>query len=118
MYLTLGQISISNHRVDVVFYFLSHFILFQKKAQALYYKHGIHQIPFTQATRFQLYERRAGRGKEMVGPERPQFVLFGSSIVQFSFSNEGWGAVLAHIYARKVFFFPLSFFLSYFLMGI
>ncbi|KAJ6742300.1 GDSL-LIKE LIPASE/ACYLHYDROLASE [Salix viminalis] len=37
----------------------------------------------------------------MVGPERPQFVLFGSSIVQFSFSNEGWGAVLAHIYARK-----------------
>ncbi|KAJ6913296.1 hypothetical protein NC651_015723 [Populus alba x Populus x berolinensis] len=37
----------------------------------------------------------------MVGPERPQFVLFGSSIVQFSYSNEGWGALLAHIYARK-----------------
>lgn len=37
----------------------------------------------------------------MVGPERPQFVLFGSSIVQFSFSNQGWGAILADIYARK-----------------
>ncbi|KAL3585766.1 hypothetical protein D5086_012633 [Populus alba] len=37
----------------------------------------------------------------MVGPERPQFVLFGSSIIQFSYSNEGWGALLAHIYARK-----------------
>jgi hypothetical protein len=51
----------------------------------------------------------------MVGPERPQFVLFGSSIVQFSYSNEGWGALLAHIYARKVFFFPLFFFLFPFL---
>ncbi|KAK2979998.1 hypothetical protein RJ640_020024 [Escallonia rubra] len=37
----------------------------------------------------------------MVGPVRPQFVLFGSSIVQFSFSNDGWGATLADIYARK-----------------
>ncbi|XP_030518803.1 GDSL esterase/lipase CPRD49-like isoform X2 [Rhodamnia argentea] len=37
----------------------------------------------------------------MVGPERPQFVLFGSSIVQFSFSNGGWGASLADLYARK-----------------
>ncbi|XP_041026186.1 GDSL esterase/lipase CPRD49-like [Juglans microcarpa x Juglans regia] len=37
----------------------------------------------------------------MVGPMRPQFVLFGSSIVEFSCSNEGWGAVLADIYARK-----------------
>ncbi|XP_022745942.1 GDSL esterase/lipase CPRD49-like [Durio zibethinus] len=37
----------------------------------------------------------------MVGPGRPLFVLFGSSIVQFSFSNEGWGATLADIYARK-----------------
>lgn len=37
----------------------------------------------------------------MVGPERPQFVLFGSSIVQYSFSNEGWGAILADLYARK-----------------
>ncbi|KAL4606225.1 hypothetical protein ACB092_09G086200 [Castanea dentata] len=37
----------------------------------------------------------------MVGPVRPQFVLFGSSIVQFSFSNEGWGATLATLYARK-----------------
>ncbi|KAK1562730.1 hypothetical protein Q3G72_016244 [Acer saccharum] len=37
----------------------------------------------------------------MVGPERPQFVLFGSSIVQYSFSNQGWGAILADLYARK-----------------
>ncbi|PRQ42947.1 putative SGNH hydrolase-type esterase domain-containing protein [Rosa chinensis] len=37
----------------------------------------------------------------MVGPIRPQFVLFGSSIVQFSFSNGGWGAILADIYSRK-----------------
>ncbi|AQK47308.1 GDSL esterase/lipase CPRD49 isoform X2 [Zea mays] len=36
----------------------------------------------------------------MVGG-RPLFVLFGSSIVQYSFSNGGWGAVLADIYARK-----------------
>ena len=39
---------------------------------------------------------------EMVGPARPQFVLFGSSIVQFSYSDEGWGAILANLYARKV----------------
>ncbi|XP_027188843.1 GDSL esterase/lipase WDL1-like isoform X3 [Cicer arietinum] len=31
---------------------------------------------------------------------RPQFVLFGSSIVQYSF-HQGWGATLAHLYARK-----------------
>ncbi|KAG6537585.1 hypothetical protein ZIOFF_002679 [Zingiber officinale] len=37
----------------------------------------------------------------MVGPARPVFVLFGSSIVQFSFSNGGWGAILADVYARK-----------------
>nr|XP_043621073.1 GDSL esterase/lipase CPRD49-like [Erigeron canadensis] len=37
----------------------------------------------------------------MVGPRRPQFVLFGSSIVEFSFAQEGWGAILADIYARK-----------------
>ncbi|XP_077222653.1 SGNH hydrolase-type esterase superfamily protein [Tasmannia lanceolata] len=37
----------------------------------------------------------------MVGPNRPLFVLFGSSIVQFNFSNGGWGATLADIYARK-----------------
>ncbi|CAL5407472.1 unnamed protein product [Camellia sinensis] len=37
----------------------------------------------------------------MVGPQRPQFVLFGSSIVQLSFSNDGWGSILADIYARK-----------------
>ncbi|URD72489.1 hypothetical protein MUK42_33624 [Musa troglodytarum] len=39
----------------------------------------------------------------MVGLVRPIFVLFGSSIVQFSFSNEGWGAILAGVYARKMF---------------
>ncbi|XP_051142450.1 GDSL esterase/lipase CPRD49 [Andrographis paniculata] len=37
----------------------------------------------------------------MVGPQRPLFVLFGSSIVQLSFSNGGWGAILADIFARK-----------------
>ncbi|KAF7849667.1 hypothetical protein BT93_L0421 [Corymbia citriodora subsp. variegata] len=37
----------------------------------------------------------------MVGPARPQFVLFGSSIVQLGYSNAGWGAILADVYARK-----------------
>ncbi|KAK6943113.1 SGNH hydrolase-type esterase domain [Dillenia turbinata] len=37
----------------------------------------------------------------MVGPERPQFVLFGSSIVQCSYAKEGWAAILADLYARK-----------------
>ncbi|KAF4386095.1 hypothetical protein CsatB_009445 [Cannabis sativa] len=37
----------------------------------------------------------------MVGTPRPQFVLFGSSIVQLSYSNGGWGAILSDIYARK-----------------
>ncbi|CAI9298679.1 unnamed protein product [Lactuca saligna] len=37
----------------------------------------------------------------MVGPRRPRFVLFGSSIVQGSFGKQGWGAILADIYARK-----------------
>nr|AFK45704.1 unknown [Lotus japonicus] len=37
----------------------------------------------------------------MVGPVRPQIVLFGSSIVQLSYNNEGWGAILANLYARK-----------------
>lgn len=37
----------------------------------------------------------------MVGPKRPLFVLFGSSIVQYSYSNGGWGAHLSDIYARK-----------------
>ncbi|EEF28734.1 GDSL esterase/lipase CPRD49 [Ricinus communis] len=37
----------------------------------------------------------------MVGPTRPQFVLFGSSIVQLSFSHGGWGSHLSDIYARK-----------------
>ncbi|KAJ4979297.1 hypothetical protein NE237_010077 [Protea cynaroides] len=37
----------------------------------------------------------------MVGPPRPLFVLFGSSIVQLSYSEGGWGATLDEIYARK-----------------
>ncbi|KAJ1383377.1 SGNH hydrolase-type esterase domain [Sesbania bispinosa] len=37
----------------------------------------------------------------MVGPSRPQFVLFGSSIVQLSFSHGGWGTILSDIYSRK-----------------
>ncbi|KAF3329893.1 GDSL esterase/lipase CPRD49-like isoform X1 [Carex littledalei] len=37
----------------------------------------------------------------MAGPERPVIVLFGSSFVQYSFSNGGWGAILADVYARK-----------------
>ncbi|CAJ1805852.1 unnamed protein product [Sphenostylis stenocarpa] len=37
----------------------------------------------------------------MVGPVRPQFVLFGSSIVQFSYSHLGWGSILSDLYARK-----------------
>ncbi|XP_057489545.1 GDSL esterase/lipase CPRD49 [Actinidia eriantha] len=41
------------------------------------------------------------REREMVGPQRPQFVLFGSSIVQLSFSDGGWGAILADVYSRK-----------------
>ncbi|WCJ28063.1 SGNH hydrolase-type esterase superfamily protein [Euphorbia peplus] len=36
----------------------------------------------------------------MAGPGRRQFVLFGSSIVQFSYSDNGWGAILAHFYSR------------------
>ncbi|KAK7294695.1 hypothetical protein RJT34_17588 [Clitoria ternatea] len=37
----------------------------------------------------------------MAGPIRPQIVLFGSSIIQMSFDNGGWGAILANLYARK-----------------
>ncbi|GFP94362.1 GDSL esterase/lipase cprd49 [Phtheirospermum japonicum] len=37
----------------------------------------------------------------MVGPGRPQFVLFGSSIVQMCYNVGGWGAILADLYARK-----------------
>ncbi|CAM8971498.1 unnamed protein product [Rhodiola kirilowii] len=37
----------------------------------------------------------------MVGPDRPQFVLFGSSIVQYSFSDQGWGSTLTDLYARR-----------------
>jgi lysophospholipase L1-like esterase len=32
---------------------------------------------------------------------RPHFVLFGDSITQQSFANEGWGAALADLYSRK-----------------
>ena len=49
---------------------------------------------------------------EMVGPIRPQFVLFGSSVVQLSYSDEGWGAILTDIYARKVLLQFLSFSVS------
>jgi hypothetical protein len=45
----------------------------------------------------------------MVGPMRPQFVLFGSSIVEFSYGDHGWGAILADIYARKVLLHLLHF---------
>ncbi|XP_048320152.1 GDSL esterase/lipase WDL1 [Ziziphus jujuba] len=38
---------------------------------------------------------------EIVGGWRPLFVLFGSSIVQQSYGNQGWGAVLTDLYARK-----------------
>ncbi|KAL3830173.1 hypothetical protein ACJIZ3_018975 [Penstemon smallii] len=37
----------------------------------------------------------------MTGPIRPQFVLFGSSIVQMSYNVGGWGAIIADLYARK-----------------
>ncbi|KAL0426248.1 UNVERIFIED_CONTAM: GDSL esterase/lipase CPRD49 [Sesamum latifolium] len=37
----------------------------------------------------------------MVGPSRPKFVLFGSSIVQMGYNVGGWSAVLADLYARK-----------------
>nr|XP_043619874.1 GDSL esterase/lipase CPRD49-like [Erigeron canadensis] len=37
----------------------------------------------------------------MVGPRRPQFVLFGSSIVKCSFREEGWGSILADNYSLK-----------------
>ncbi|KAJ6432520.1 hypothetical protein OIU84_019706 [Salix udensis] len=37
----------------------------------------------------------------MVGPSRPQFVFFGSSIVQLCFSHGGWGSILSDIYSRK-----------------
>ncbi|MCD7447034.1 hypothetical protein HAX54_021667 [Datura stramonium] len=37
----------------------------------------------------------------MVGPIRPLFVLFGSSIVQLSYYLHGWGATLTGLYSRK-----------------
>jgi len=49
----------------------------------------------------------------MSGSSRPQFVLFGSSIVQFGFYGEGWAANLAHVYARKVLFLLLILFTTY-----
>ncbi|KAF3448951.1 hypothetical protein FNV43_RR09938 [Rhamnella rubrinervis] len=37
----------------------------------------------------------------MVGPARHQFVLFGSSIVEYSYHSDGWGATLADLYSRQ-----------------
>ncbi|KAL3617513.1 hypothetical protein CASFOL_037834 [Castilleja foliolosa] len=37
----------------------------------------------------------------MVGPTRPQFVLFGSSIVQMCLKARGWGSILADLYDTK-----------------
>lgn len=48
------------------------------------------------------YTFQSDQKKPMVGPGRPQIVLFGSSIVQYSFSDGGWGATLANIYSRTV----------------
>jgi len=50
---------------------------------------------------FQFHPKRREE-EEMVGPARPLFVLFGSSLVQLSYSQQGWGAILSHLYARKV----------------
>ncbi|XP_022145497.1 GDSL esterase/lipase CPRD49-like [Momordica charantia] len=44
---------------------------------------------------------RCGWRTKMVGPMRPKFVVFGSSIVQFSFADKGWGAEIANLYARQ-----------------
>ncbi|XP_022145498.1 GDSL esterase/lipase CPRD49-like [Momordica charantia] len=44
---------------------------------------------------------RHGWRAKMVGPVRPKFVLFGSSIVQFSFGDRGWGADIADLYSRQ-----------------
>lgn len=54
------------------------------------------------------FKRKSEREREMSGPLlRPQFVMFGSSIVQYGLYDEGWMADLSHLYARKVlFFFP------------
>jgi hypothetical protein len=48
----------------------------------------------------------------MVAPARPQFVLFGSSIVQLSYSHTGWGSFLSDIYSRKVIHIHSFFFSS------
>lgn len=45
---------------------------------------------------------------KMVGPARPLFVLFGSSIVQLSFGNGGWGSIIADLYSRRVYVLSLS----------
>ncbi|KAE9622233.1 putative SGNH hydrolase-type esterase domain-containing protein [Lupinus albus] len=37
----------------------------------------------------------------MVGSVRPKFVLFGSSIIQHSFYDHGWAAILSHLYSRQ-----------------
>ncbi|CAN1174800.1 GDSL esterase/lipase CPRD49, partial [Linum perenne] len=49
-----------------------------------------------------LFRRLSGNQRRiMVGPSRPQFVLFGSSIVQLSYGNGGWGSALSEIYSRS-----------------
>lgn len=54
----------------------------------------------------QVFVKRAAendkkRKLRMVGPNRPQIVLFGPSIVQYSYSHEGWGAILTDLYSCK-----------------
>ncbi|CAL0328289.1 unnamed protein product [Lupinus luteus] len=44
---------------------------------------------------------KSEKKKEMVGTVRPKFVLFGSSIVQHSFYDHGWAAILSHLYSRQ-----------------
>lgn len=34
--------------------------------------------------------------------KRPQAILFGDSLTEYSFGKDGWGAALAHFYARKL----------------
>lgn len=54
--------------------------------------------------------------EKMVGPIRPQIVLFGSSIVQLSYSDEGWGSILTNLYSRKVLSYIYYFMLFLFIL--
>lgn len=38
---------------------------------------------------------------------RPKIILFGDSITEQSFGDGGWGASLANLFSRKVFFPPI-----------